>query len=279
MHHRLPGRAWFCLRAHPRASTARNLKLRLGIVIAVVFIAQVTRVARAEPGGMSIQSDESAEYRERVDDALREFSVQNYEEARSLFLQAHALVPGARTLRALGLCEYELRNYSESIKYLEEALASHVKPLSGELRSETERVLARARTFVGRLALTVDPASARRVLDGAELEGREPLWLSMGEHTLELSASGYLSEKHKLNIKGGEDKKLNIALARADGMAGVQTKKDGPVSERRWYKSPWLWASLGVVVVGAGVTAAVLLTRDQGPSRDGGSTGRILQTN
>lgn len=260
MHHRLPGFA--------RA-----------IAIVLTLFALLAPGAHAESVGMAVQSDEPAEYRERVDDALREFSVQNYEEARSLFLQAHALVPGARTLRALGLCEYELRNYAESIKYLEEALASRVKPLTGELRSETERVLARARTFVGRLDLTVDPASARRVLDGVELESPDPLWLSMGEHTLELSASGYVAEKHKLNVKGGEDKKLNISLRRADEKGSVETKTDGPVSERRWYKSPWLWASLGLVVVGGGVTAAILLTRDDGPSHDGGSTGVILRTN
>lgn len=273
MHHRLPKR-------EPARCDLLCLGMLIGLVVGLPNVLGPLSAARADVVDMAVavQNDEPTEYRERIDEALREFSVQNYEESRSLFLQAHELMPGARTLRALGLCEYELRNYAETIKYLESALASKVKPLTPALRSESEQMIKRARKFVGRVELEMRPERAQLMVDGVKVDGREPQWLAMGEHTLEVSAPGFVSEKRKLSVKGGEDKKMSVILAAADsdGKSDAQTAKSG----KRWYKSPWLWSSLGVVVLGAGAATAVVLTRDKGePHRDTGTTGVTLQTN
>jgi tetratricopeptide (TPR) repeat protein len=262
-------------------------KRGLWFLVSVLLALHAPRSARAEAAAtpqavsdMALQSDEPAGYRERIDEALREFSVQNYEEARSLFLQAHQLSPSARTLRALGLCEYELRNYGESIKYLEGALASRVKPLNETMRRDGERMIARSRSFVARVSVELLPAGARLMVDGVKVEAPdEPLWLSMGEHTLDASAPGFVSEKRKLNVKGGEEQKLSfILMAGAGHSADADASDSKAPSEKRWYKSPWLWVSLGVVVAGAGVATAVMLTRDNDSDRNGGTTGEFLPT-
>jgi tetratricopeptide (TPR) repeat protein len=258
---------------HRFVSLARELARFDRLLGSVLLVLSLACPAHAETVDMAVQSDEPAAYRDRIDEALREFAVQNYEEARSLFLQAHALLPTARTFRALGLCEYELRNYGESVKDLDSALASKVKPLAGALRADTERMVARARSFVGRVEVELRPGGATLMVDGVKVDGSEPLWLAMGEHTLEASAASFVSEKRKLSVKGGEDKKLSIILAHDESAsADVDASTQKPSSAKRWYKSPWLWASLGVVVAGAGATTAVLLTRDSGTNHDGGST-------
>jgi len=269
MHHRLPG-----------SLHRGSLKLHgLGVLVGLLISLGVPPEARAETVDMAVQSDEPAEYRARIDDALREFSVQNYEEARSLFLQAHAIMPNARTLRALGLCEFELRNYAESIRYLEGALASKVKPLTPALRKEGEHMITRARNFVGRVELEMRPERAQLLVDGVKVDGREALWLPMGEHTLEVSAPGFVSEKRKLNVKGGEDKRMSVILAASEQGGSETDSGSGKSSEKRWYKSPWLWGSLGVIVAGAGAATAIVLTRDNGSNPDRGSTGTLLPTN
>ena len=57
-------------------------------------------------------------YDEAVETALAEFEAGNYAEARSQLFKAHSIFPNARTLRALGKAEYELKNYREAIDYL-----------------------------------------------------------------------------------------------------------------------------------------------------------------
>jgi hypothetical protein len=64
--------------------------------------------------------------------------------AREELRRAHAIFPNARTLRGLGMVEFELRSYVQSVQLLEQALAASVKPLDGKLRTDTEALLARA---------------------------------------------------------------------------------------------------------------------------------------
>src|SRR5262245_12806154 len=54
-------------------------------------------------------------YEQLITRALTEFDARNFAEARALFLQAHALRPTARTLRGIGVTEFELRNYVDSV--------------------------------------------------------------------------------------------------------------------------------------------------------------------
>jgi hypothetical protein len=244
----------------------------------------VCSIALCGVGAARADSDEAASsgepavYRATVDEALKEFEAQNYEEARSLFLRAHALYPNARTHRALGLAEFELRNYGDSIAHLRAALEDRVKPLGDAMRAETQQVLTRAYNFVGRVRLEVKPSTAHVTLDGAPLQlSSEPLLLPIGEHTFELEASGFIAARRQLSIKGGEERSLSIVLV---PVLNAQTGKDEPAragDRSKWYKSPWLWVSLGVVVAGAGATTAYFLTRpEQTSSGYGGSSGELL---
>ena len=147
-------------------------------------------------------------YEALVTRAVAEFEARNFAEARALFLQAHALQPTARTLRGIGVTEFELRNYVDSVMRLEEALASKVRPLEGELRGQTEAALERARAFVGRIDVKVRPkaASVRVLVDGVPVEKapEESVTLAVGEHVLQVQAPGYEEEKRTLSVKSGE---------------------------------------------------------------------------
>ena len=80
-------------------------------------------------------------YSETISDAVHELELGNFAEAREQFRRAHAVSPNARTLRGLGVTEFELRNYGESAELLQQALDSDVKPLEGKLRSDAEKLL------------------------------------------------------------------------------------------------------------------------------------------
>jgi tetratricopeptide (TPR) repeat protein len=235
-------------------------------------------------------ASEPAAYRETVHEALAEYHAKNFPEAQALFAEAHKLYPNARTLRGLGMTAFELRSYRESIGYLTAALESKVKPLDGSLRAESERLLARAERFVGKLSLTVTPASAAVMLDGSRIEHHDgtPLLLEVGEHQLEFSAEGYHSETRSLHVKGRETETWTVALnaipvakpaaaAAAPAPREVAERADraeeeqssGPrfyspgaaemhEDERPLYKNPWLWTGVGAAVVVAVVVGVVV---------------------
>jgi hypothetical protein len=215
--------------------------------------------ATAEPDG----------YREAVDGAVEEYSERHFAEARALFAQAHKLSPNARTLRGLGMTEFELRNYPASVSYLEHALASQAKPLEGTLRDETERLLARADAFVGRYPLELQPADARLLVDGGAplVDSAGALLLAVGRHRVEANAPGRSPERRDLNVNGGEREtlQLHLPLQTALAPAAPATPPAAPGLPRDTqpdeggsvFESPWFWVALSAVVVGAGVGVGI----------------------
>ncbi|MFT3922051.1 MAG: tetratricopeptide repeat protein [Myxococcales bacterium] len=210
-------------------------------------------------------------YDEAVDRAVAEYMAKNYAEARAEFSRANDLYSNARTLRGLGMVEFEMRHYADTIQHLEQALASPVRSLEGAMRSDTEALLARAKGYVARVKVDVTPREATLVVDGESFQGDfSNLVLEVGDHVLEFKANGRQSEKRRVKASGGEEVTLVVVLPEIP-VAKQQEKK--PL-----YKNPWLWTAVGVVVVGAAVGTAVGVAGG-GSSTDspyGGSTGAIL---
>jgi hypothetical protein len=252
----------------------------------------LAQAAPAEPPG----------YREAIDEAIAEYGAARYLEARALFMRAHTLQPSARTLRGLGMAEFELRNYVEAARMLQQALASQVRTLDGDLRTATQALLTRAQGFVGRYALVLTPPSLTLSINNApaRLEPDGTLMLSIGDHALRAEADGYLPVSHTLRVNGGENTTLNISLERAPAPvaaapvtpphaaqpaqppppAVTPTSPTQPRDDEgsSLFASPWFWTAAAVVVVGAGVgVTLILLSEDAGVEpTHGGSTGIVL---
>jgi tetratricopeptide (TPR) repeat protein len=272
----------------PPLSPARSgSALKSAILLLILALLSPARVA-AEADKAAASSASSAEaavfgappgYDETVRLALREFELENYAEARTGFLKAHKLYPNARTLRALGLVAYELKNYVTSIDHLAAALDSSVRPLTNAQRSEVENVLARARGYVGRYKLSLRPAGARLFVDGELLEQAQGkvLSLSVGDHALEAQAEGYRTLRKNLEVIGGAEENLDLTLL-ALKSEPHETHATSETSEARpLRKQWWLWVTLGVVVAGGIATGLVLGLPEPKPTgATGGTTNAVL---
>jgi len=225
----------------------------------------------APAGAPAVPGDERTppEYAEHVELGVTEHGRGHFEEARMHFAEAHRLFPNARTLRALGKVEFELRNYGEASALLRQALDSEVRPLQGELRGETERLLARALEYVGELHVDVEPDSATVSVDGVVV-ARGPiakLYLRVGEHELEFRAEGRTPERRRVHIQGGEHTRLQVELpsvlqvVRTGGEQTSAAAAPVPMDTRHWYRRWPVWVSAAAVVLVGGVTAGLLARR------------------
>lgn len=260
------------------------------------LVPQHTAAQQAVSGG---EDGEPAGYSAVVDEAISEYAAGRFEEARALFTRAHAISPNARTLRGLGMVAFELRSYAECVQQLEQALASKVKPLNGPLRGQTEGLLARARGFVGRFTLLLQPADTRLVVDGnaVQLLAGRTLDLDVGDHLLELSAPGYDAQRRTLRVTGGETRTLEFDLTdgsqlapAAVASAGVGASDGAPHSAPAGateadddggslLESPWFWVAAVAVAAGTAVGLGVALsgetTREDEPY--GGDSDVVLR--
>lgn len=248
-------------------------------VLCCLLACRLSNHAQGQSRGPDVEQDaieEPPEYRAMVAEALAEHEAGHFEESRTLMLQAHALFPNARTQRGLGMVAFELRAYAESVSWLEQALASSVRPLAGELRVQTQALLERARSFTGRLTVDLKPTKAQLLIDGLEIApaDRASLRLTVGEHALEAHAESYLPERRTVWVVGGEEQTLQLVLAPVSLASGpLRSDRQHPgttpaQAERRvWYRNPWFWVSTGMVLVaGAATATALALTREDAPS-------------
>jgi hypothetical protein len=164
--------------------------------------------------GRAQEEATSAEYRALIDQALDEFKRKNWPEARVLFRRAHELNPNARTLRGMGMVSYEMRDYVNAVVQLGGALNETHQALTDALRKDCEELYRKSRAFVAAYDLSVEPAQANVRIDGAAplLDHDNHVLVPLGEHTLHVSAPGYLDENTKLSVQGGEQAALHVTL-------------------------------------------------------------------
>jgi len=152
--------------------------------------------------------------RELFGQATEAYQRADYRGARELFGRAHALEPGAATLRALGFCDYQLKQYAAAISELRAALAetrSH-KTLSAEQQSAVQGVIKKIAPFVGRVVVETDPKQVTLAVDGKPITDRE-VYLTTGEHLLTASAPNYQEHTIKLTVTPGGDQHAWLELS------------------------------------------------------------------
>jgi hypothetical protein len=157
-------------------------------------------------------------------EALREFERGNFEEARALFLRAHELEPSARLERGAGMAAFEVRDYVQAHRLLQQALASEERPLTAEQRAETQALLERTQAFLGRFRFALQPAGATVQIDlrPPEAEPDGTILLSVGEHSVVVEAEGHRSREQELEVRGGEDETIIIRLEPESAAAPVE---------------------------------------------------------
>ncbi len=159
--------------------------------------------AAAQPLAVGEGSDPDAEYNRTIERAVERFRERDFERARKLFAAAHDLNPSARTLRGLGLTDFESGRYARAIRELEAALADKRKPLDPQQRGEVHAVLAHARGFVGTMEVHVTPEDAQLTIDDATLTEKK-LQLDIGTYVVRASAPGYIGSEQHVMVQPGQ---------------------------------------------------------------------------
>jgi PEGA domain len=126
--------------------------------------------------------------------------------------------------------------------------------------AETQRVtvVLLRRKAEGHLQVT-SVVGAVAFVDGVRL-GTVPaeLTLQSGRHSLRIEHPGYLAAETGIEVSAGQNRRLHVPLERKTGLLG------------QW----WFWTG-AAVLVGAGVTVAILATTERAPSTGDIPPGRV----
>jgi hypothetical protein len=154
-------------------------------ILSVWWLLSSSALAHAQGHGHA-ETQVNADYEALIRDGVREYNLGNYAEARLMFSKAHALRPSARTLRGMGLSDFELKRYTLAIDELSAALDAKDRPLTGDHRALVTSALQRAQEYAARYTLVVPPGMTEIEVDGEArpLPASLELVLDPGQHHL-----------------------------------------------------------------------------------------------
>jgi hypothetical protein len=156
-------------------------------------------------------TNDSNEYTNLIQQAVERFRTRDFSGARELFQAAHKLAPSARTLRGVGLSDFESGRYAVAVAELEASLADPRKPLDPQQRIEVQAVIAHARGFVGTLEIQVEPEGANVTIDGISVRG-DSFSLDAGDHVIHASAAGYAETEQRIHVVPADLTRVTVSL-------------------------------------------------------------------
>jgi len=207
---------------------------------AVAAGAVVAILAAAAPAAAGEQAPPSAADQAQIKDvarlldrAIERFAAGDLEAARASFEAAWRLRKDVTIASNLADVEMKLARYRDAAAHLSYCIRHSTDEGA---RKEAERRLEKCRQFVGSVTVTTDTPGATVSVDGASI-GQAPLdgelWLEPGAHTLKAQRQGRLPAEKTLEIRSGDDVRVELKLGPSTAVAaGVTEKHVAPATPR-----------------------------------------------
>lgn len=163
---------------------------------------------------------------------------------RMIFAKAELVVTGR--VRDITLTAYWFSRGAEPMAARRTCAACTDANIHATIDEVMTTLAGQARVDVGSVELSVTPSSATIRIDGKE--GLAGASLPVGDHVVEVSASGYATERRTITIRGGDKVSLSLQL----------------VPEASRNKLPLVGVGLGVALVAGGIALIATSEEDTG---------------
>lgn len=206
-----------------------------------------------------------------------------WEEAYELFKRVYELEQDPQVLINLAAVEAQLGRLVDAVRHYEQVLASN-DPNVAQHRTGVQAQLQALRQrlpVVQIRAQDLQPTDTV-TLDGTELDTQaiqSPILVDPGRHTVQVVRDGHVAAERSFESVESGSTELELALPNLS-VPPQPTPIDPPPidttseSSSVW-SSPWLWLTVGAVVIAAGVVVTILVVDDPITEPVGGNLGVI----
>jgi hypothetical protein len=160
--------------------------------------------------------------RQRFREGVQYYDQHQFEKARLAFLQAYALKPHPSVLLNLAQSELRSGHPDEAASHFSQYLRVNTTASDAE-RQETTAGYNTAKSRVGEVTLTVDPAGAQILVDNVDKGVAplpDPLYLLPGSHTIEARSNDRHASK-SVTLSAGQSVTVQLAARGSIAAAGA----------------------------------------------------------
>ncbi len=190
----------------------------------------------------------------------------DYQSALIEFKRSYELVPNYHVLFNIGQVYFQLADYANALRTLEQYLEEGGKRIPVSRKSDVDRDVEKLRARVATVTVKINvPGAEVRVDDQlVDVPANNRVLVSAGKRKFEVSKPGYKLLSKTEEIAGEETRELSFELVPdTNPEKGGPVIVTGPAVEAGPPVVPIiLWSLTGALAVGTGVTGALALTAD-----------------
>lgn len=208
------------------------------------------------------------------------------------FRKAQDLNPTPRGSAQLGMCEQAVGLWVDAEEHLTTALRSGSDAWISRNRATLEQSLSEVKKHVARLEITADVPGAQVFVAGKPLGSvplAAPVRVNAGPVDVQIRAPGFATTARTVQLTGGQYLQVAFHLepearnavpvapqsppAPASALSpSVSASSDGSAESateaRPFYRRPWFWVAVGVVVAAGVGTGVALAAKSDSPPAD-----------
>jgi PEGA domain len=207
----------------------RRRVARLLVLISVAVSAPAAAAPPAPAASTPLSEALSGAAKEAYEAARILLNNQDPAGALTKYRLAYDLSKDPRLLFDMAVCERDLRAYARMqsllVRYEGEAAAS----LSPAQKADVDAALGAIKNLVGTVRLSVSEAGASVVVDGEPAGSTplaDPLLLDLGRHTLSVNKAGFDTVQQAIEIVGGNELTVAVALVETVHVSGLLVVAD-----------------------------------------------------
>jgi PEGA domain len=259
--------------------------------VAHVFCAALLLTSAAAFGQSPSEASQPAgnakqEAARRFEHAIKLYEDSDYVLALAEFERVYELVPDYRVLYNIGQVNIQLGRYARALRALREYVSRGGDELPADRRSSVQSDTRFLEARTATIDLDVKPLNAEVLIDGVVV-GRaplaEPVVVDVGERSLQIRLSGYVTRNQTLTLAGGDQRQVSQVLEREavaapSGPRGpvgaASTPRPAPARGSSWL---WVgWTATGALAASSAVSAALgaSAASDLADLRDSGGASR-----
>lgn len=251
---------------------------QLLLVVAAVILA--TQTSHAQPADSTAAAKVTVA-RRLYDEGVDAIGKGRWSLAHERFKASYDLAPRVLTLFNLAGSQAQTGRMVEAAESYRRFLRETTDGRYPELRTDATTQLELLEKQIGQVTLEItnlDPGDVVAIddIEFPQAALREPIPMNPGPHTARIKRGDVAVATRAINVAPGAGESVHIELpakkvdltARDPGPPSGSpalnfTEPQGPQEPKRsLWKSPWLWAGVGVVVVAAGTTAYIMTRPD-----------------